>query len=244
MAAVIARLPPRWRRSPRAANARAYRVVSAGASQSGETEHHLFIDGRRVARALDLDRLCDHLEADLQLHVAEMAPHRVFVHAGVVGWGGSAIVVPGASGSGKTTLVAALVRLGATYYSDEYAVLDGRGRVHPYPSPLSVRESHDRPTKYAVEALGGRRGRRPLPVGLVVVGAYEPGAAFAPHRLSPGRAVLALLAHTVSARRQPVLALRALSGVATRATVLEGARGHAGATAATILDPGIHSSRV
>jgi hypothetical protein len=32
--------------------------------------------------------------------------------------------------SGKTTLVSELIRAGATYYSDEYAVIDERGRVH------------------------------------------------------------------------------------------------------------------
>jgi hypothetical protein len=31
--------------------------------------------------------------------------------------------------------VAELVRAGATYYSDEFAVLDSRGRVHPFPRP-------------------------------------------------------------------------------------------------------------
>ena len=58
---------------------------------------------------------------------------RVFVHAGVVGWKGHAIVIPGRSRSGKTTLVAELVKAGAEYYSDEFAVLDAEGRVHPFP---------------------------------------------------------------------------------------------------------------
>jgi len=78
-------------------------------------------------------------ETDLQLYVAEMAPRRLFVHAGVVGWRGQAIIIPGRTFTGKTTLVAALVKAGATYYSDEYAVLDVRGRVHPYARPLGIR---------------------------------------------------------------------------------------------------------
>ena len=43
----------------------------------------------------------------------------------IVTWGrGRAIVIPGRTFSGKSTLVAELVRAGATYYSDEYAVED------------------------------------------------------------------------------------------------------------------------
>jgi hypothetical protein len=42
------------------------------------------------------------------------------------------MVLPGKSFAGKTTLVAALVRAGAEYWSDEYAVLDANGDVHPY----------------------------------------------------------------------------------------------------------------
>jgi hypothetical protein len=65
--------------------------------------------------------------------VAENARRWIFVHAGVVAWRGQAIVIPGATQSGKTSLVAALVRAGAEYFSDEYAVFDARGRVHPLP---------------------------------------------------------------------------------------------------------------
>ena len=53
-------------------------------------------------------------------------------HAGVVGWRGRAIVIPGRSHAGKSTLVAELVRRGAVYYCDEFAVLHETGRVHPY----------------------------------------------------------------------------------------------------------------
>ena len=94
------------------------------------------------------ESLFDPLESHLQLYVAEWARRRIFVHAGVVGWRGRAILVPGRSFSGKTALIAAFVRAGATYYSDEYAVLDAKGRVHPYPRRLSIRSE------------GGRGARR------------------------------------------------------------------------------------
>src|SRR5262249_26128145 len=110
----------------------------------------------RVARTLDLADAIQSFDQSLNLGIAERAPARIFVHAGVVGWRGRAIVIPGRSYSGKSTLVAALVRAGATYYSDEYAVLDSRGRVHPYPKPISLRQARDVPPRLVTaEDLGG-----------------------------------------------------------------------------------------
>ena len=152
------------------------------------------------------------------------------MHAGVVGWGGRAIVIPGRSRSGKTTLVAELVKAGALYLSDEFAVLDGRGRVHPFAKPLSIRgASRVRPAR-AGAARGGARRRlcdRPLPVGLVVLAEHRPGATWRPERLTAGQAVIEMLAHTVPARLRPEASLASLERAVARATVLKGARGEA-----------------
>ena len=50
--------------------------------------HALYGDAARLIRARTMVSLLDALESDLQLHVAERAPRRVFIHAGVVGWRG------------------------------------------------------------------------------------------------------------------------------------------------------------
>ncbi len=196
----------------------------------------LYADAVQLIRTKDTDRVLEALERDLQLHVAERARGRVFVHAGVVGWRGRAIVIPGRTTSGKTTLVKALVEAGATYYSDEYAVLDERGRVHPYPKPMSVRENGGgRPMKILPEALGGTTGVRPLPVGLVVATTYREGARWRPRSLSPGRAVMELLAHTVSARRDPERAFATLRSATAESLVIKGARGEAAEIAEVLL---------
>jgi hypothetical protein len=190
----------------------------------------------RLARSLEPEEVFDAFESYLHLHLAEAARRRLFVHAGVVGWRGQAIVVPGRSHSGKSTLVAALLRAGATYYSDEYAVLDDRGRVHPYAKPLSLRDREDgKATPYRVEALGGRVGKQPLPIGLVIMSHYRPGVSWRPRLLSPGQGALALLQHTVSARRQPATALAMLQKVVRQARVLTGGRGEAEIVAPAIL---------
>jgi hypothetical protein len=147
-----------------------------------------------------------------------------------VGWRGSAILVPGRSRSGKTTLVAELVRAGATYLSDEFAVLDSRGRVHPFAKPLSVRgpggcDVHvSRPS---ATDLGGVAGEAPLPVRLVVLATHRALAAWQPRTLSRGQAVLELLAHTVPARLRPAQALADLDRAVARASVIQGERGEA-----------------
>jgi len=188
----------------------------------------LYADHLRVERSLQLDEIFLRFESDFRLFVAELAKGRVFVHAGVVGWDGQAIVVPGRSFSGKSTLVAELVRAGATYYSDEYAVFDSKGRVHPFASPLQIRQEGDfKQTKIDVAQLGGRAGSKPLPVGLVLVTEFRKGARWKPRNLSAGAGALELLSNTVSARRSPGNALDAFDHVVSNAQVVKGARGEA-----------------
>lgn len=196
----------------------------------------LYADHVRVARTTDARELFERFESDLQLFVAEKARRRVFVHAGVVGWKGRALVFPGRSFSGKTTLTAELLRAGATYYSDEYAVLDAEGRVHPYPKPLAVRGEGFRQRKVVSEEFGGVGAVGPLPVGLVVLSEFREGARFRPRALTPGQGSLALLANAVPARRRPAEVLDTLGRVVRGATVLRGARGEAAEAARWILE--------
>lgn len=161
----------------------------------------------------------------------------MFVHAGVVGFENAAVMLPGRSLSGKTTLVRALVEAGGTYYSDEFAVLDSRGRVFPWAEPLSIR--HAGPLQSGeprtAESLGFKKGRRALPIRLVVLTWHEPGRGFRPAVLASGPATLGLLEHTLSARRRPRASLRALTAVVSGAAVLRGPRGEARAAAKRIV---------
>ena len=224
------RLPLEWGSPTSPMVDRMYGLFRHGAgSERGRSAAVLRVNGEMLGESSDSGQLSEALVTDLQSYVAEMAQHRTFIHAGVVGWHGAAIVIPGRSFCGKTRLVIALMRAGAAYYSDEYAVLDPSGRVHPFPRLLSVRQDDGAPPRRdTAESLGGRCGAGPLPVGLVVVSHYEPGARWRPRRLSPGEALLALLAHSVSVRRQPQEVLDTLARVVAEAPALAGARGEAG----------------
>jgi hypothetical protein len=230
-------LPFGWQISAGPVVERLYSLYVGGPAQSVNVRclHVLYQGIARIARAENLDHLLEALSVDLRMYIAEYAKDRLFVHAGVVGWRGQAILIPGHSFSGKSTLTAELVRTGATYYSDEYAVLDARGRVHPFLKPLSLRNGGVEQTEVLAEQLGGLPGVRPLPVGLVVVSSFKPAARWRPQALSAGLGVLELLAHTVAARRQPAYTLATLGEAITGASVLKSKRGEAALAARDIL---------
>ncbi len=192
----------------------------------GKTTHTLFENDELTLKARSLKQVLETFERQLKMYVAEMARRRVFVHAGAVAWNGKAIVIPGRSYTGKTSLVKGLVEAGATYYSDEYAVFDLQGRVHPYPQPLALRKPGGfNQKKCSVETLGGIVGAKPLPVGLIIVSKYRAEARWRPVQLSAGHGVLALLDNAVPARRKPEVVMPTLQKAVNGATILKGDRG-------------------
>ncbi|MFL6210407.1 MAG: hypothetical protein ACJ74W_16240 [Pyrinomonadaceae bacterium] len=235
---LLPHLPPGWRATRNPIVDRLFSVIVGGAGARPGTQRFnlLYEDHVRMARTRDLETVLETIESRIRLFVAERAQRHVFVHAGAVGWQGRGIIIPGRSFSGKSSLVAALVRAGATYYSDEFAVLDERGRVHPFVKPLSLRrEGETAQAHFPIEELGGTPGVKPLPVGLVLLTEYKAGARWRPRRLTQGQGALGLLGHVIAARRQPEQSLAALQRVVATAPVLKGRRGEAGELAAVIL---------
>lgn len=196
--------------------------------------HLLFHNLQRRARTLSSDEALATLESELQLCVGEWAPERVFVHAGVVGWQGRALLLPGLSFAGKSTLVRELLDAGAEYLSDEFAVLDEQGRVHPYPRRLALRRSGGVDRRTASE-LGGRVCTRPLQVGAVAHLRHHPEGTTHLRWLAPGRAILELLGHALAAHRDPQRVLRVVQRLATSAVHVRGLRGEAAASVEPLL---------
>jgi hypothetical protein len=185
------------------------------------------------SRAAAFEWMC----SDLQMKLAEMTDEFVFIHAGVVGWQGRAIVIPGRSFSGKSTLVAELLRRGASYYSDEYAVFSPSGAVHAFPCPLHLRSrtgAHGR--RIPAHQLPAGIGGEPLPAGLFLFLSYRRDHGWRARRLSPGQGVLALLRNAIAARRRPSETLRTLRLAVLNAPAIRGFRGEASAAADKVFE--------
>jgi hypothetical protein len=165
----------------------------------------------------------------LRLTVAEFAREKVFVHAGVVGWNGGAIVLPAHSFQGKTTLIAELVKNGASYYSDDFAIFDENGLVHAFPRLLAMRgiEEGFGQTDVSVESLGGTVGSEPLPVRLIVFTEFRAEAEWRPELLSEGLGLMEMVPHTIPIRFNPEFALKVLKRIVKRAIIAKSFRNDA-----------------
>jgi hypothetical protein len=197
--------------------------------------YDFLLDGSPVSERIELPLALTLLEGQLQVYVGLHAPNRIFVHAGVVGYEGRAIVVPGRSFAGKTTLTLALVRAGAVYYSDEFAVLDERGLVHPYARPVSVRDGGEAQTDHHIERFGGVVGVEPLEVGTVVFAQYRPGAEWDPTEIAPAKGALSMFENALPALSRSEESMRAIKQAVRGALLLEGDRGEADVVARSLL---------
>jgi hypothetical protein len=223
-------LPPGWRLADGAPMAR------FGLTRDGA----ITVDGVEVARIQsNLEAALVGLGSIVRHHLAEHAPSHVFIHAGVVCAADRAIVIPGSSHSGKTTLVAELVRGGATYYSDEYAVVDSEGTIQPYAKPLSVRSANGVGLGALTPVPPAQIATRPIRAGLIVLTRYKTGAVWRPSVRTSGEGAFALLAHTVAVRLRPGPALAAVCRLSRDARVISGDRGEAKATGEALLARGL-----
>ena len=230
-------LPPGWRRtSSKVDHVCAVHLADPVRDEAAGVRYRFFADGVLELATDDWEDILHEMENRVFLRVAEHARKRVFVHAGVVERNGRALVLPGKSFAGKTTLVRALLEAGATYYSDDAAVLDENGLVHPYPRRLAVREGATWVRRrYKAGSFGAKVGRGAVPIGAVVLSQFQDGAVWRPRQLSPGQAVLELLLNTVPARAQPDRALNVLSRIVEKTPVYQSLRPDTGAVVDALL---------
>lgn len=198
----------------------------------------LFFDEKRVTSGESAEVFLRYFNGLVRLTVAEHAESRVFIHAGVVGVRGKALMLPGSSYQGKSTLVKALVDAGAEYFSDEYAVIDVEGLVHPFARPITLRVGRKKMKLREVEpAMLGHAGpKTPIPVGYVLLTEYSKQAKWAPERISLGNGLLAVIPHTIPFTREPDYSLKVLNTALNRAIIVSSPRGDAGEFARIILD--------
>lgn len=203
-----------------------------------KNKYSLFKDDESIITDSDEEMMFDRLDSQVRITIAEFAVGSVFVHSGVVAIDGKAIMIPASSYKGKTTLVAELVKNGATYYSDEYAVLDQEGLVHPFAKDLSMRtpDGGGVQVETPVETFGGFAGKGAIPVGMVLVMEFQKFARWKPEILSRGQGVLEIISHTVPIRNDPAFSLTVLNKVVDNAFIVKSKRGEVSRFAKTLIN--------
>lgn len=230
------RLPAFHRPRRRALPARVYHVLGVDDARGTPAGFRVLVDHLPLAAASNLEEAADQVVNDLQAFLAITLEGCTFVHAGVVTLSDRAVLLPGASGSGKSTLVAALLRAGAGYYSDEFALLDPNGLVYPYRRPLGLRL-----------AFGAQRLRWPAwqaagppaqgsSAATILFSPFRPGGMFEPVRLTPSDAMLRLLSHCPGAQARPADTLASLRALVLNTPAWASERGDTEAAVAALLD--------
>ncbi|MGB6690283.1 MAG: hypothetical protein WBE76_20815 [Terracidiphilus sp.] len=164
--------------------------ISLHLERLGE-EFRLSKGGEVVMSAARATGLVPHLIHVVDEAVVQRLVTLRAVHAGTVLLNGRALLLPGATHSGKSSIVAELLRRGAIYFSDEYALIDADGLAHPYPRPLLLRNGSPEQFPVLAGECNAQVGDAPAPVGWILLLEYEAGCSW---RLTPVPQSLALVA--------------------------------------------------
>ena len=121
------------------------------------------------------------------------------------------------------------------YLSDEYARLNRNGDVHPHPRPLSIRSADRNRVTCTAADLGARTEKAPLPIGTILLTAYQPDAVWKPRRLGAAHALVRMMSHTVAARRDPAFSMPILKVAVMQAVALESMRPEADVVVRSVL---------
>jgi hypothetical protein len=193
--------------------------------------------------------------AELTRLAVERSP-LLCIHAGVVSGPSGLIAIPGRSGLGKTTLVAALVRSGFGYVSDEALAVDrASGQVTAFARPLALAADVWPllgPDIGAAPSPGAERLVAPTLLGHVardtdgVRNVVLAVRGHGPTRIEPvprGEAVPALLGRAFNHYRDPEGSFRAVVGMVREARVWRASYAQAPELAKQLADElGVHSA--
>ncbi|MCW5960426.1 MAG: hypothetical protein KIS76_09705 [Pyrinomonadaceae bacterium] len=160
-------------------------LVFDGASGS------LIFDDNQITTFYNLnDEVFSHLTDKLiSVFAFVLAPQKYFFHAGAVSICGTGVIIVGPSFSGKTSLVKSLLKSGAVYYSDDVAVVDRNGFLHPFNNSLSIRDNSSKRSIVSPSVFGAQHGKVSVPLGLILHAPYSPGSTWTPSNQSQAQAV-------------------------------------------------------
>ncbi len=170
--------------------------------------------------------LLNYFDSILRVTIGEWARGFVFLHAGVVGWKGKALILPGHSHSGKSTAILSLVKAGAAYLSDEFAIIDEVGNVHSFERPINIRSATggNKDVSAIDPATMGNVFIGSMPVGGILFTQFVSGVAWSPRSLTPGTALMKLAEQALSIRKESEFTIRTLKLTVEDSVLLEGER--------------------
>lgn len=183
-------------------------------------------DDSEIEMFESLAEALEELRGRIEFFISCRSRSKIFVHAGAVAIDGVGVVFPGMTYAGKTTIVRALGEKGALLYSDEFAVIDEGGRLHPFPRNLRVRTPDGR-TQASVphHQLGLKVGTDPVRIGLVVSIRYRKEGTWDVQPLTTAETMTELLVNTASAQDAPRQAMGNLARAVASARGFKGFRG-------------------
>jgi hypothetical protein len=155
----------------------------------------LYRDGQAVLRRVPEDLAFAQLAWEVNRGVVEEAGNRLLLHAAAAERDGRIVILAGPEGSGKSTLVAALVRSGLRYVTDETVAIElPAGTIVPYPKPIALHETEHSERlvpAHAIrpDAVATSGGNARL---LVLLAGYQRGRAPVARSISRAEAAVAL----------------------------------------------------
>jgi hypothetical protein len=146
----------------------------------------VYRNDQAILHAAPADLAIAHLVWHVNRGVVEEAGKRLLLHAAAAERDGKVVLVAGPEGSGKSTLVAALVRVGFQYVTDETVAVElPATTIAPYPKPIAL-------DRGSLRALGNL-----IPAASALEGASEqllvPPQAIRPHAIAEAGKVPRLL---------------------------------------------------
>ncbi len=179
------------------------RFTNAGAApdlriqiEKAESQFRLYVNDSQVSASGELMSLVPDLIQRIDQTIVSSLKTLRAVHAGAVRLGDRVLLLPGYSHSGKSRIVAELLRRGANYFSDEYALVDDEGRIHAYPRPLLLRNGSPNRIPVLVQEHRIQGASAAAPVGWIMELQYHVDCAWHVSTVGQGEGLLMLLRHT------------------------------------------------
>jgi hypothetical protein len=177
-------------------------------------------DGYQALNEREAKVTCEFLRERLHDSLSRLAQAKLVLRAGVVGWKGSALLLPTPRLSGTTRLVEALQALGAVRYSDQLAIFNDELQVIPYQGDPKADQSAP-----------------PIAVSLVAYLPYRPALEAASRLESGGQATMTLLPlATITDKEQTPGVLSTLASICRKSRFVKGTRQEAKDCAQALLE--------